>query len=95
MTEQRRGLPPGSNVGTQLRARRARLARELKARAAEAAAESAKMPAARCGGQLALPSAEGWFAAQGWQAFPFQREVWQYIAAGRSGLLPDRADPGW
>ena len=36
---------------------------------------------------MALPSAEGWFAAQGWQAFPFQREVWQHIAAGRSGLL--------
>ncbi|HQR54660.1 MAG TPA: ligase-associated DNA damage response DEXH box helicase [Burkholderiaceae bacterium] len=37
--------------------------------------------------QLALPSAEGWFAAQGWQAFPFQHEVWRHIAAGRSGLL--------
>ncbi len=30
VTEQRRGLPPGSNVGTQLRARRARLVREQK-----------------------------------------------------------------
>ncbi|HQR21143.1 MAG TPA: ligase-associated DNA damage response DEXH box helicase [Burkholderiaceae bacterium] len=44
------------------------------------------MPLARRA-QLALPSAEGWFAAQGWQPFPFQREVWQHIAAGRSGLL--------
>jgi len=87
VTGQRRGLPPGSNVGTQLRARRARLAREKKA-AAEAAAALAEAKSARRGEQqLALPSAEGWFAAQGWQAFPFQREVWQHIAAGRSGLL--------
>ena len=45
------------------------------------------MSPAACGAQLALPSAEGWFAAQGWQPFPFQREVWQRIASGRSGLL--------
>jgi ATP-dependent Lhr-like helicase len=86
VTGQRRGLPPGSNVGTQLRARRARLAREKKA-VAEAAAALAEAKTARRGEQLALPSAEGWFAARGWQAFPFQREVWQHIAAGRSGLL--------
>jgi len=86
VTGQRRGLPPGSNVGTQLRARRARLAREKKA-ATEAAAAPAEAKSARRGEQLALPSAEGWFAARGWQAFPFQREVWQHIAAGRSGLL--------
>jgi ATP-dependent Lhr-like helicase len=34
-----------------------------------------------------LPSAEGWFAAHGWQPFEFQREVWGHVAAGRSGLL--------
>jgi ATP-dependent Lhr-like helicase len=28
-----------------------------------------------------------WLAAQGWQAFPFQQQAWQAIAAGRSGLL--------
>ena len=86
MTEQRRGLPPGSNVGTQLRARRARLAREQRA-ATEAAAALTETRPARCGEQLALPSAEGWFAAQGWRPFLFQLEVWQHIAAGRSGLL--------
>ncbi|MGB2817142.1 MAG: DEAD/DEAH box helicase, partial [Burkholderiaceae bacterium] len=37
--------------------------------------------------QLALPSAEGWFAAHGWQPFDFQRAVWGHVAAGRSGLL--------
>ncbi|WP_086919673.1 ligase-associated DNA damage response DEXH box helicase [Variovorax sp. JS1663] len=28
-----------------------------------------------------------WFASLGWEAFGFQREVWQAIAEGRSGLL--------
>ena len=28
-----------------------------------------------------------WFAAQGWQPFPFQRAVWRAMATGRSGLL--------
>ncbi|MBI5275557.1 MAG: ligase-associated DNA damage response DEXH box helicase [Burkholderiales bacterium] len=30
---------------------------------------------------------EGWLAQRGWQAFEFQRAVWQAIADGRSGLL--------
>ena len=30
---------------------------------------------------------EGWFAQRGWAPFPFQREVWAAMAAGRSGLL--------
>jgi ATP-dependent helicase Lhr and Lhr-like helicase len=34
-----------------------------------------------------LSSAELWFQGRGWQAFAFQREVWQAMAAGRSGLL--------
>ena len=37
------------------------------------------------------PAAAGaidtWFDARGWTVFPFQREVWQAAAAGRSGLL--------
>ena len=28
-----------------------------------------------------------WLAARGWKAFPFQRNVWREMAAGRSGLL--------
>ena len=28
-----------------------------------------------------------WFASRGWTPFPFQREVWAAMAAGRSGLL--------
>jgi ATP-dependent Lhr-like helicase len=88
VTEERRRLPRGSNVGTQLRARRARQAREAKS-----LATATSLPLQEAGRvmppvpQLALPSAEGWFAAQGWQAFPFQREVWEHIASGRSGLL--------
>ncbi|MDE2606105.1 MAG: ligase-associated DNA damage response DEXH box helicase [Burkholderiales bacterium] len=30
---------------------------------------------------------EDWLAARGWQAFGFQREVWEHLRAGRSGLL--------
>ena len=30
---------------------------------------------------------DAWFAARGWHAFPFQREVWAAMASGRSGVL--------
>ncbi|MDP3759165.1 MAG: ligase-associated DNA damage response DEXH box helicase [Ramlibacter sp.] len=30
---------------------------------------------------------ENWLAARGWQPFDFQREVWQAVAQGRSGML--------
>ncbi len=33
------------------------------------------------------PSLATWFKARAWKPFKFQREVWQAIAAGRSGLL--------
>ena len=82
MTLTRGGLPPGRNVGTQLRALRRRQALDARARAA--ALEAKPAPAAA---QLALPSAEGWFAARGWAPLPFQREVWAHLAASRSGLL--------
>jgi len=86
----RRGLPPGPNVGTQLRALRAKQAR--RARERENASTSAivapdRSRTRRLAAQLALPSAEGWFAAHGWQPFEFQREIWRHVAAGRSGLL--------
>ncbi|GAB4172471.1 MAG: ligase-associated DNA damage response DEXH box helicase [Terrimicrobiaceae bacterium] len=31
--------------------------------------------------------AKDWFRSRGWKPFDFQREVWQHIAEGRSGLL--------
>ncbi len=34
-----------------------------------------------------LAPAERWFAQQGWQPFPFQRETWEAYLAGESGLL--------
>jgi ATP-dependent Lhr-like helicase len=30
---------------------------------------------------------EAWLAGRGWQPFPFQREVWEAVAEGRSGML--------
>ncbi|MGB3430028.1 MAG: DNA ligase-associated DEXH box helicase, partial [Burkholderiaceae bacterium] len=90
MSEERRGLPPGPNVGTQLRALRAKKARAERERAAaEERADAKTSPTTRSPmhRQLALPSAEGWFAAHGWQPFDFQRAVWGHVAAGRSGLL--------
>ncbi len=34
-----------------------------------------------------FPDVASWFAANGWQPFAFQREAWQHIAQGKSGLL--------
>jgi ATP-dependent helicase Lhr and Lhr-like helicase len=39
------------------------------------------------GAGLVPRSVERWFAERGWQPFDFQREVWQAVAEGRSGLL--------
>ena len=33
------------------------------------------------------PLADAWFASRTWQPFPFQRDVWQAIRQGESGLL--------
>ena len=83
-----RRLPPGSNVGTQLRARRARLARERASGASAPATPAALERRVRTQPlQLALPSADAWFAAHGFTPFDFQREIWEHAAAHRSGLL--------
>ncbi len=37
--------------------------------------------------RMADSLADGWFRQHGWKAFPFQREVWQAVAQGKSGLL--------
>jgi ATP-dependent Lhr-like helicase len=34
-----------------------------------------------------MTRSEEWFASRGWAPFAFQREVWQALAEGRSGLL--------
>jgi len=37
---------------------------------------------------------EGWFAANGWRAFAFQREVWEAYLAGESGLVHSATGSG-
>lgn len=37
--------------------------------------------------KTSAPPVDQWLAGRGWQSFPFQREVWQAIAEGRSGML--------
>src|SRR5688500_16333346 len=81
-----RCLPPGANVGTPLRALRAKKAREQRQSAMTDTPSSLADPHQHRT-QLSLPSADGWFAAHGWQPFEFQREVWRHVAEGRSGLL--------
>lgn len=44
-----------------------------------------RRPLAAAGG--AIDRFRAWFAARGWEVFPFQEEVWQAAAAGESGLL--------
>ena len=34
-----------------------------------------------------LQAVQAWLAGRGWKPFPFQRQVWQHLKAGRSGLL--------
>lgn len=34
-----------------------------------------------------VSAVSGWLAGRGWQAFPFQQEVWEAVAQGRSGML--------
>ncbi|CAG9180348.1 ligase-associated DNA damage response DEXH box helicase [Cupriavidus pampae] len=52
------------------------------------------MSAARSGASRAAPAQDAlearlveWFASRGWTPFPFQREVWDAVRAGQSGLL--------
>ena len=56
-------------------------------RALRKAAEPAAEPAQAADGADPVARAEAWFAARGWQIFPFQRDVWQAVREGRSGLL--------
>ncbi len=44
--------------------------------------------------KASLRPEEAWLQQQGWAAFPFQRQVWEAIAAGRSGLLHSSTGSG-
>ena len=85
MTDHHRGFPPGRNVGTQLRARRAEAARAERER--QSSDELALLPGDGAEARERLPDAQAWFDARDWQPFDFQRQTWREIAAGRSGLL--------
>ncbi|HEY1059243.1 MAG TPA: ligase-associated DNA damage response DEXH box helicase [Limnobacter sp.] len=89
MTEYR-GIPPGPNVGTQLKA----LRRKAKARTRTdqpADEPEAEQPAAAVNTSplavLNLRGVHAWFAAQGWAPFDYQSAVWEAVQAGHSGLL--------
>ena len=45
------------------------------------------MKSERSAGLTPEQAVEAWFAERGWTPFPFQRQVWQAFAEGRSGLL--------
>ena len=45
------------------------------------------MKSERSAGLTPEQAVEAWFAERGWAPFPFQRQVWQAFAEGRSGLL--------
>ncbi|HEX8886210.1 MAG TPA: ligase-associated DNA damage response DEXH box helicase [Noviherbaspirillum sp.] len=45
------------------------------------------MKSERAAGLTPEQAVEAWFADRGWTPFPFQRQVWQAFAEGRSGLL--------
>lgn len=80
-----------------------RLARQLRGKVAAAALAALPAPAlvqaaarkpslgktcmSGMAGADALAAAEDWFVRRGWTIFPFQRDVWQAVLAGRSGLL--------
>ncbi len=44
-------------------------------------------PAAAVAAPADRLTADGWFAARGWEPFPFQREAWAAYRAGESGLI--------
>jgi len=46
------------------------------------------------GAALAVARLEEWFDANGWHAFPFQREVWQAYLDGESGLVHSATGSG-
>ena len=82
MNDRQQPFPSGPNVGTQLRALRAKKAREDRKSEAEG---DGRQRNPRQTTQLALPSADGWFAAHGCSRFEFQRDVWQHSQQGAPG----------
>src|ERR687894_1441966 len=80
--------PRGSALAVDLR--RARAARKREQRQAEPSPPVTSARAVRpieCAGREPLDCVREWFAAEGWQPFPFQEEVWRTYLEGESGLI--------
>lgn len=86
-----RGIPPGPNVGTQLKAlRRKKKAAEKAEHLENIVAQSP--PATRASNapplaELTQAKVDEWFAAQGWTPFDYQLQAWKAFQNGHSGLL--------
>jgi len=87
-----RGIPPGPNVGTQLKAlRRKKKAADKSAALQESTQQVLSAPALPMNtaplSELTLANVQAWFRAQGWEPFEYQTQVWQAFQKGHSGLL--------
>lgn len=87
-----RGIPPGPNVGTQLKAlRRKKKAADKAVNSAPAIVGQAPEVALHANrpplSELTLANLQEWFDAQGWQPFEYQLQVWKAFQKGHSGLL--------
>ncbi|HEX4844418.1 MAG TPA: DNA ligase-associated DEXH box helicase, partial [Limnobacter sp.] len=84
-----RGIPPGPNVGTQLKAlrRKRKQAQAAKPSEAEPQGHAQSLETAPALQHLNIQQVEQWFARQGWAPFDFQREVWDAMVRGESGML--------
>ncbi|MDP3187206.1 ligase-associated DNA damage response DEXH box helicase [Limnobacter sp.] len=84
------GIPPGPNVGTQLKAlRRKKKAADKAVQLATQAVKtiSGEIPECPPLAELTLGRVTEWFTERGWQPFDYQLQVWQAFEQGHSGLL--------
>lgn len=81
---QYRGLPPGPNVGTQLKALKRKKAQQKSASDSPSQRVASNDHALD---QLTLAQLKKWFKAKQWKPFEFQLKTWQALQEGRSGLL--------
>lgn len=79
-----RGLPPGPNVGTQLKAIKRKKALQQKASVGQ---EAEPLSHDRPLSQLTLEEVRKWFDQNGWRPFEFQEQTWRTMLEGKSGLL--------
>jgi ATP-dependent helicase Lhr and Lhr-like helicase len=82
--------PRGRGSALAVDLRRARAARKREQRRAEPSppvASERALSAIECAGREPLDCVRDWFAAEGWQPFPFQEEVWRAYLVGESGLI--------